>query len=224
MYKNIKIINKTEADKYFLRNKKKVLSKNFDYQNYVTDSFETLKIKPKNILEIGCFNGYKLNYYRNFFKKNNIKVNLHGIDLSNLAIKDGKKKYPHLNLKKLSSLNIDKLKIKFDLIICDFLYLLDREYIFEQFDKIYKNLNKKGLLLISDFDPLFPHYNKNKHNKNLTSFKVNYTNFITSSYLFKLLYKCNWKIKNDNSKFLDKNYSILIFEKIDFKNNFPKNV
>ncbi len=224
MLKNLKIMNNDEADKYFLRNKKKIFNKEFDYQQHVINSLETLQKKPKNILEIGCLNGYKLEHYRNFFNRKKIRTSLYGIDLSSLAVADGRKKFPYLKLKKLSSLEINKLKKKFDLIICDFLYLLDREYLFEQFDQIYKNLNKNGLLLISDFDPLFPHYNKNKHHKKLLSFKVSYSDFITSSYLFKLIYKCNWKMKNDKNNFLDKNYSISIFEKLKFENNFPKNI
>ena len=57
------------------------------------------------------------------------------------------------------------MKHKFDLIICDFLYLLDRELIFEQFDQIFKSLNKGGYLLISDFEPLFPYFNINNKKK-----------------------------------------------------------
>ena len=47
----------------------------------------------------------------------------------------GSKKYKDLKLFNYSSLQISKFKTKFDLIICGwFLYLLDREYLFKQFD------------------------------------------------------------------------------------------
>ena len=140
MYKNLKIINEKEADNYFIRNKKNIYNKIVSQKNYIIECFKATQIKPKNILEIGCFNGYKLEIYRKYFLSKKIKCKLFGIDLSSKAIEDGKKRYPKLHLKKLSSLKIQKLNSKFDLIICDFLYLLDREYIFEQFDKTTGNL------------------------------------------------------------------------------------
>ena len=74
-------------------------------------------------------------------------------------------------------MKISKLNKKFDLVICGFfLYYIKRENIFEQFDQIIKNLKKNAHLLIHDFNPLFPHYNKHQKNK-YDIFKVNYTNF-----------------------------------------------
>ncbi len=77
-----------------------------------------------------------------------------------------KKKYSGLKLYNLSSLQIDKLKKNFDVIICGyFLYLLDRKYLFQQFDLIYKNLKTNGYLIINDLDPLFTHFNSSAHTK-----------------------------------------------------------
>ena len=72
-----------------------------------------LSLKAKNILEIGCANGNKLYQYSKLLNsKNN-----YGIDLSKKAILNGKLKYKNLNLLNISSLEIDDIKINFDIII-----------------------------------------------------------------------------------------------------------
>ena len=52
----------------------------------------------------------------------NSRIN-YGIDLSSKVIKSGKKRFKKLKLIKMSSLEIEKIKIKFDLIICGFFYI-----------------------------------------------------------------------------------------------------
>ena len=74
--KNIDIIKKSEGDKFYNRNLK-------FYQNLKNDTklIELLKlnkIKAKNVLEIGCADGSKLNFIRKFLNSNS-----YGVDLSN---------------------------------------------------------------------------------------------------------------------------------------------
>ena len=140
-----------------------------------------------------------------------------------------KKKYKKLKLFKLSSLEIEKIKINFDLIICgSFLYLLDRHLIFKQFDLISKKLNKNGYLIIQDFDPLFKHTNNNMHNKNFKTFKMSYDNFLEESGLFKMIYKKRNNSKliktNDKKKFKSDDWCLTLFKKIDFEESYPTNV
>jgi hypothetical protein len=93
---------------------------------------------------------------------------------------------------------------------------------------IYKNLKTNGYLIIEDFDPLFKHTNKSIHHKTLKSFKMNYSNFLEESGLFKMI--C--KIRNDESyvsnkntkKFKSNDTSISLYKKIDFKEVYPNNV
>jgi len=238
MLKNIRIVRSSEADKYYKRNKQyynkgKVLS-SFEKNkiepggssDFVIECFKTTEIKVKNILEIGCSNGKKLNKYKNYFEQKKQLVNCYGIDLSKQAISDGRKRYKNLKLKNHSSLQISKLKVKFDLIICGFfLYLLDREYIFKQFDLIFEQLNSSGYLLIVDFDPSFPHHNKSGFNKKLNSYKMNFSNFIEGSNLFKSVYLHKWEISNVfKKKFISSDVSVALFQKINFEKNFPKNI
>ena len=139
------------------------------------------------------------------------------------------KKFKKLRLLKLSSLEIDKIKTNFDLIICGFfLYLLDREEIFNQFNLIYKKLNQNGYLIIQDYNPLFKHTNISRHNRNLKSFKMNYDNFLVESGLFKMIYKVEklYPLKRQNIKIKYKSTeeAISLYKKINFSDSYPENL
>tara|TARA_B100000900_G_scaffold252254_1_gene214964 strand:+ start:6230 stop:6883 length:654 start_codon:yes stop_codon:yes gene_type:complete len=216
--KNLLLVKK--KDNWFLRNKKKKIIHSYD--EYIYELIRINNLKAKNILEIGCANGYKLIKYKELLKSNNC----YGVDLSKQAILDGKKRYKTLKLLNLSSLDINKIKLKFDLIICGFfLHQLDRNLIFEQFNLIYKKLNDNGYLLIRDFDPLFKHTNTDFNNKKIKIFKMNYDNFLTESGLFELIYKIKYKTEtHDKKKFKSDKICYSLFRKIDFVESYPENI
>ena len=216
--KNLLLVK--NKNNWFYRNKKNIINQNDD--EHINELIRINNLKAKNILEIGCSNGYKLIQYKELLKSNNC----FGVDLSREAILDGKKRYKNLKLLNLSSLDINKIKLNFDLIICGFfLYQLDRNLIFQQFDLIYKKLNKNGYLLIRDFDPLFKHTNTDFNNKKLRTFKMNYDNLLTESGLFELIYKIKYKMKTqDKKKFKSDKISYSLFRKIDFIENYPENI
>jgi len=228
MNKNLKIIKSSEANNFFKRNL--FFYKNKDDKHNLEDSriknlIKINNLKSKSILEIGCATGVRLNKYQKILHS---KIN-YGIDLSSNAIKLGKKKYKKLKLLKLSSLEINKIKENFDLIICGFfLYLLDREEIFNQFNLIYKKLKADGYLIIHDFDPLFKHTNTSIHNNNLKSFKMSYDNFLEESGLFKKVYKIrnDFSQTNANDKFFfkSKDTAITLYKKINFIHSYPENL
>tara|TARA_B110000116_G_C16698818_1_gene518741 strand:+ start:145 stop:798 length:654 start_codon:yes stop_codon:yes gene_type:complete len=216
--KNLNIVKSKAANDYYKRNlnNRNRWIPNISYLEFIKS------LKPKSILDIGCEDGRVLNIYQKYLKT---KIN-YGIDLSDIAIKESQNKYKELKLLKLSSLKIDKIKVKFDIIICSFfLYLLDREEVFKQFDLIHKKLNNNGYLIINDFDPLFNHTNKNIHNKNLKSFKMKYDNFLEQSGLFKIIYKHN-HISNPTPKrkYKSKDVTFVVFKKIDFIESYPENI
>ena len=216
--KNLLLVK--NKNNWFYRNKKNIINQNDD--EHINELIRINNLKAKNILEIGCSNGYKLIQYKELLKSNNC----FGVDLSKEAILDGKKRYKNLELLNLSSLDINKIKLNFDLIICGFfLYQLDRNLIFQQFDLIYKKLNKNGYLLIRDFDPLFKHTNTDFNNKKLRTFKMNYDNLLTESGLFELIYKIKYKMKaQDKKKFKSDKISYSLFRKIDFIESYPENI
>ena len=217
--KNLDLVKKKEADRYFFRNRNSISNLT---DKKILDLIKINSIKANNILEIGCANGNKLNQYS---KLCNSKKS-YGVDLSKRAIIDGKRRYKNLKLLNISSIEIDKIKVNFDFIICGFfLYHLDRELIFKQFDLIYRKLSKNGLLLIWDFDPLFKHSNKDLNTQKLTSFKMSYDIFLIESGLFELVYKQKYITSTRNKKkFKSDTVSLTLFKKIDFGKKYPENL
>ena len=217
--KNLDLVKKKEADRYFFRNRNSISNLT---DKKILDLIKINSIKANNILEIGCANGNKLNQYS---KLCNSKKS-YGVDLSKRAIIDGKRRYKNLKLLNISSIEIDKIKVNFDFIICGFfLYHLDRELIFKQFDLIYRKLSKNGLLLIWDFDPLFKHSNKDLNTQKLTSFKMSYDIFLIESGLFELVYKQKYVTSTRNKKkFKSDTVSLTLFKKIDFGKKYPENL
>ena len=221
--KNLELVKKKEADKYFMRHKSYYTKHSFDWiDEKILNLIKINSIQAKNILEIGCANGNRLNQYS---KLCNSKKS-YGIDLSKIAILDGKRRYKNLKLFNISSIEIEKIKVNFDLIICGFfLYHLDRELIFKQFDLIHNKLSKNGLLLIWDFDPLFKHSNEEFNSKKLTIFKMSYDNFLIESGLFEIVYKHKYKTPTkDKRKFKSDSVSLTLFKKIDFRKKYPENL
>ncbi len=111
--KNLNLIKKKEADRYFERNKNQNLNL---IDKKIFELIRINSIKANNILEIGCNDGNKLNQYS---KLCNSKKS-YGVDLSKKAILNGKQKYKNLKFLNISSVEIDKIKINFDFIICGF--------------------------------------------------------------------------------------------------------
>ena len=221
--KNLNLVKKKEADRYFIRNKSYYKKYTFDWiHKKISDLIEINSIQANNILEIGCANGNKLIQYS---KLCNSKKS-YGIDLSKKAILDGKRRYKNLKLLNISSIEIDKIKINFDFIICGFfLYHLDRELIFRQFDLIHKKLSNNGVLLIWDYDPLFKHSNKDFNTKKLNTFKMSYDNFLIESGLFEIAYKHKYIAPTrDKKKFKSNSVSLTLFKKIEFKKEYPENL
>ena len=216
--KNIDLIRKKEADKYFVRNKDSLSVKDEKIFNLIKIN----SIKANNILEIGCANGNRLNQYSKLCKSKKS----YGVDISRKSILDGKRRYKDLKLLNISSIEIDKIKVNFDFIICGFfLYHLDRELIFKQFDLIHEKLSKNGLLLIWNFDPLFKHSNKDSNTKKLITFKMSYDNFLVESGLFEIAYKHKYVKPNGNKrKFKSNSISLTLFKKIEFKKEYPENL
>ena len=175
--------------------------------------------KAVSVLEIGCANGIKLNQYRNELKS---RVN-YGVDLSYEAIKHGKKRYKKLKLFTLSSLEIDKIKRNFDLIICGFyLYLLDRDDLLKQFELIHQKLNSNGHLIINDFHPRKKHTIRSPHNKQLKYYKMTYHKFLEESALFKMIYKDIFRHRTLNKKHSKSREGLTVYKKINFLKSFSQ--
>jgi ubiquinone/menaquinone biosynthesis C-methylase UbiE len=172
---------KNEGNEWFARNRNS-LNKSDDY---VIDIIIQRQLKPKNVLEIGCSNGWRLNIIQKL-----LNSECYGIDPSNQAIIDGRQKNPLLNLEQGTADLIPFNDKKFDLIIFGFcLYLCDRRDLFKIVYETDRFLNEKGYLIIYDFEPSFPYKNHYQHKDGLFSYKMNYSNLFLSNPSYFLIVK-----------------------------------
>ena len=219
---NNKKILEIEGRRYFQKNIKN--NKKYAISNTGGDVLlkvlDIINIKPKNILEIGCANGVKLELINKFYTEKNYKCNLYGAEISKYVVRQFKKK-KNINIYNYSSLEINKFKVSFDIIICGyFLYLLDRKEIFRQFDLILKKLNNEGYLIINDFSVPYPMWNKNQHIKNMITYKSNYIDFLKNSNNFKFEHHINYKSKKNKKKYNYDDCGITVFKKIYFTKQY----
>jgi len=192
MQKNLFL--KSEADKWYQRNKKILEERTFENDILclkITKLLNSNSKKKISLLEVGCADGTRLNLIKK--KYNNIKVE--GVEPSKKAINQGKKKFgikihrgtaDFLPIKKSS---VDILIYGFCLYLCD---INDYEDICLNANKVLK---KKGTLIIYDFFSTQPIYKIYKHNKNIYSHKRDFRKIF---YNFKKY--SNILINYDNSK------------------------
>ena len=177
-----------EANEWFNRNKKKFLK--YDGNNdYVINLLKKYKVTFKNVLEIGCSFGYRLNHIKEKYKD----CSVFGIDPSSAAIEFGKKKYPNVNfnLGTADQLNVYK-KDFFDVVIVGFVfYVIDRNYLLKVVSEIDSLLKNGGTLIIVDFQSIIPQKNVYEHIKdfNAYAYKQPYEEIFTSSKLYALFDK-----------------------------------
>lgn len=168
------IFSDEEGNQWYLRNKSALLNKSSDP---VLDLMHQRELKPARVLEIGCSNAWRLNIIQESFHSE-----CFGIDPSEQAILEGRKKNSLLNLEPGTADLIPFLDKKFDLIIFGFcLYLCDRKDLFKIAYEADKFLMENGYLIILDFEPSFPYKNPYQYKEGVFSYKMNYTNLFLSN-------------------------------------------
>ncbi|RLJ03607.1 MAG: class I SAM-dependent methyltransferase [Candidatus Aenigmatarchaeota archaeon] len=163
-----------EGDNWFLRNKDH-LGKNFDIPLFL---LELYSIKPKKVLEIGAANGYRL---ARIYKQYNCDVI--GIEPSQRAIQDGKKKYPFIKFFRdtCESFNTHE---RFDLVIVNFVFhWIYRENLYVCVQKIDELLEINGHLIIGDFGTEYFFKRRYHHlrDANFYTWKMPYWELFTKS-------------------------------------------
>lgn len=168
-----------EGDKWFSRN-----SQSFSNNDPVLESIKKLKINYKSVLEIGCSNGFRLNYLD---KKG---VELYGIDPSLKAINNGKKNFKNLKLTQATADILNFEDNKFDLLIFGFcLYLVDSDDLFKVSSEANRVLKNNGHLIIYDFEPSNEYFKDYHHKKGVLTHKMDYSKMFTWSRVYVHRYK-----------------------------------
>lgn len=179
MGKQAEIVQATEGDNWFARNKSKDRSDDVVLQEIL----ENPRIQPTSILEIGCSTGWRLQRLRERFRD----AECRGCDLSWEAINEGRKKYTKLGLRVAGAASTGYPSGIFDLVIAGFfLYLVDREELFTVVAEIDRLLKDKGALVIYDFSPTEPHSRDYAHDARLTTYKMGYHQLFLANPSYKL--------------------------------------
>jgi ubiquinone/menaquinone biosynthesis C-methylase UbiE len=177
---------KYEADNYFFRNKEVKYSAESDV---VVKVLKEYNAQPKNILEIGCNTGYRLNAFASLYKG----ANVFGIEPSLEAINKGKVDHPSV---KFTHGTADDMSCyangSFDLVVIGFvLYVVDREILLKVISETDRVLANGGILIIVDFFSELPTQNPYQHIKDIPAFayKQNYEDIFTATRIYHLLDK-----------------------------------
>jgi len=181
------IFKNEEGDKWFERN---IQSSGIDLEERVSKdgiiaSFGFLNRSPKNILEIGCSNGWRLEGLRRIYR-----CNCFGIDPSLKAINHGKAEYPEIDLRVSTADDLPYQDIFFDNVIMGFcLYLCDRDKLFKIAYEADRVLKDNGNLFILDFIPDFAYRNEYRHRGNISSYKMSYKEMFLWNPAYALIYR-----------------------------------
>lgn len=181
----------SEADSWFERNRAAI--------NSPINSLELAFIKRtlgyaepaiKDILEIGCSSGAKLNQLCDFFDSNG-----KGIDPSSAAVEAGNQLIEQ-QAKSKRQLHVGtaaKLPFEtnaFDLVFFGFcLYVIDRSEVFQAISEADRVLKAGGFMAILDFDPNLRHKRAYHHKPGLFSYKNSYSDFFSAGGHYHLVAK-----------------------------------
>ncbi|MBB2149907.1 class I SAM-dependent methyltransferase [Pedobacter gandavensis] len=204
-----------EADAWFDRNKNILLNYSKD-RDRVISLIQDYDLKPKNVLEIGCSAGYRLNG----IKESLGDCAVFGLEPSKEAIEYGEAHFPEVNFVRGTADNLsDFADESMDVVIVGFVfYVIDRNIFFKVVSEIDRVLKNGGILIIVDFFSETALKNVYQHIKEFSafSFKQNYDEVFTASKLYYLLDKSTWnhseKVLDASENYYDK-YSVSLLKK-----------
>lgn len=183
-----KIFELSEADNWFLRNRETLIGKDAE-KDLIFTLIKKLKDNNKieKVLELGCSNGYRLNFLKTTYKNINRAV---GMDASQKAVEDGIKRY---NLELYKDTIIDfKYNEQFDMVIVNFVYhWLDRATVLKAIANTDSLVKEGGYLIVGDFLPDFPQKRFYHHlpEEKIYTYKLDYSKVFESLNTYKTIHK-----------------------------------
>jgi ubiquinone/menaquinone biosynthesis C-methylase UbiE len=188
-----------EADAWFNRNKAVWLNYSKD-SDPVINLIKDYNLNPKNVLEVACSAGYRLNAVKSLFRD----CKVFGLEPSKEAIKYGQEHFQDVNFTRGTADDLTNFEDgSMDIVIVGFvLYVIDRSIFFKVVSEIDRVLRNGGTLIIIDFFSETVLKNVYQHISEFTafSFKQNYDEVFTASRLYYLLDKST---RNHSEKKLD---------------------
>ena len=185
-----------EGDAWFNRNKSKLGNKiEHDWIFFLAKSLEKKKIK--RIVEIGCSNGWRLHFLAKEFRD----VEVVGVDASEQAIMDGKKRYPELSLHHGLLSEASNTLGTFELVIVNFVFhWIDRTTLVKSLHELDKLTADGGRLILGDFLPQMQQKRRYHHlpKEYIYTFKQDYAKIFESLGTYREL--CRITYDHDDSK------------------------
>jgi ubiquinone/menaquinone biosynthesis C-methylase UbiE len=172
-----------EGDGYYDRNKSALEKESHFYcEEVLCNELLHFREEIKQIVEVGCSSGVKLEYLCKFFAAAGS-----GIEPSSKAVAAGSERLRSAGIQNvgLKIGTADALpfeKHRFDLVYFAFcLYLVDRDKLFAAVAEADRVLRPGGFLAIVDFDPLLQHKRSYHHRDGIFSYKQQYANLFLAS-------------------------------------------
>ena len=173
----------SEGDAWFVRNRANLEGAANQRPDPVALAVEELSVRPGEILEIGCANGWRLDLLTREYGARGC-----GIDPSAQAIADGRRRFSTLDLSCATAELLPFGEARFDLLIYGFcLYLCDRRDLFRIVAEGDRVLADGGHLLIYDFFTNVPHRRIYHHDPRLVSYKMDYAALFCANPNYRLI-------------------------------------
>lgn len=180
-----------EADNWFKRNFEAL--KNYDAnEDRIISLLKGYNLNPKNVLEIGCSAGYRLDGIKKSFSTERVA----GIEPSKSAIEYGEKHYPQVEFHNGTADDMSCFEdASFDVLIVGFvLYVVDRNLLLRTIAEIDRVLEDNGILIIIDF---FTEASVKRNYAHISefsafTFKDKYDEIFTATHLYHLVNKSSY--------------------------------
>ncbi len=173
------IFIKSEGNNWFQRNREALTPERDDF---ITRMLQRLEIHPKNIVEVGCSNGWRLEKLRCIYS-----AECFGIEASEEAVTFARGSFPQIKVEQqdIARMSCEKT---FDLAICNFVFhWLDRGHLLQAVAHLDALVNAGGYLVLGDFLPDFNQKRWYHHlpNKKVYTYKQDYPAIFLASGLYK---------------------------------------
>jgi len=163
------IFQSDEGDAWFARNRAVLGRPKAVRNDPVLQLLRRNKVRPETVLEVGCANGWRLEALRQ-----EADAECTGVDVSELAIDDGRERYPALDLRVGSAARLP-VSGRFVLVVVYFvLHWVDRRTLLQSLAEIDRRVADGGYLVIGDFAPPAPTAVPYHHREGLRTYQAHY--------------------------------------------------
>lgn len=195
-----KVFLQVEGDAYFERYLQSAgISKGTNTLSEFLERNPNIAAPGKSVLEIGCSDGRNLIYLAQ-----NFELKGFGIEPSEKAITYGQEMLRSGGISNVELLRGTSDELPFednsmDFVILGFcMYVVDRRYLLKTAAEVDRVLKRGGLLLIEDFDVPHPFQRPNKHNKDIYTYKYDYTSLFLGDPSYSLIEKKSYSLIEKN--------------------------